>query len=58
MRVKDAIIPSIMVDYKGFKFGISYDATISKLRRAYGGGSLEFSLSFSNLHKGLFKSAR
>ncbi len=58
MRVKDAIIPSIMVDYKGFKFGVSYDVTISKLRRAYGGGSLEFSLSFSNLNKGLFSAAR
>lgn len=58
MRVKDAIIPSILIDYKGLKFGISYDATISKLRRAYGGGSLEFSLSFTNLNKGLFKSAR
>ena len=58
MRVKDAIIPSVLVDYKGFKFGISYDVTVSKLRRAYGGGSLEFSLSFTNLNKGLFKSAR
>ena len=58
MRVKDAIIPSVLVDYKGFKFGISYDVTVSKLRRAYGGGSLEFSLSFTNLNKGLFKAAR
>jgi hypothetical protein len=58
MRVKDAIIPSILVDYKGLKFGVSYDVTISNLKRAYGGGSVEFSLSFSNLNKGLFKSAR
>ncbi len=58
MRVKDAIIPSILIDYKGLKFGVSYDVTISNLKRAYGGGSVEFSLSFSNLNKGLFKSAR
>ena len=58
MRVKDAIIPSVMVEYKGFKFGMSYDVTISTLRRAYGGGSLEFSLSYSNLFKGLHRDMR
>lgn len=58
MRVKDAIIPSVMVEYKGFKFGMSYDVTISALRRAYGGGSLEFSLSYSNLFKGVHRDAR
>ncbi len=58
MRVKDAIIPSVIVDYKGFKFGVSYDVTVSALRRAYGGGSLEFSLSYSNLFKGVHKDAK
>lgn len=58
MRVKDAIIPSVLIDYKGFKFGISYDVTISKLRRVYGGGSLEFSISYSNLFKGVHRDAR
>lgn len=58
MRVKDAIIPSVLIDYKGFKFGMSYDVTISKLRRAYGGGSLEFSISYSNLFKGVHRDAR
>lgn len=58
MRVKDAIIPSVLIDYKGFKFGMSYDVTISKLRRAYGGGSLEFSISYSNLFKGVHQDAR
>ncbi len=58
MRVKDAIIPSVMVDYKGFKFGMSYDITVSQLRRAYGGGTLEFSLSYSNLFKGVIRAGR
>jgi type IX secretion system PorP/SprF family membrane protein len=58
MRVKDAIIPSMLIEYKGFKFGMSYDVTISKLRKAYAGGSLEFSLSYSNLFKGLFKDSK
>lgn len=58
MRVKDAVIPSVLIDYKGFKFGMSYDVTISKLRRAYGGGSLEFSISYSNLFKGVHRDTR
>lgn len=55
-RFKDAIIPSIMIDWRGFKFGVSYDVTVSTMRRAYGGGSLEFSLSYTNLSHALFKS--
>lgn len=55
MRWGDAIIPSVSVDWKGFQLGISYDITISELRRAYGGGSLEFSLSYTNLDHSLFK---
>lgn len=54
-RLKDAVIPSVMIDWKGFQFGVSYDITISDLRRAYGGGSLEFSLSYTNRHDALFK---
>ncbi|MBL1278990.1 MAG: PorP/SprF family type IX secretion system membrane protein [Fluviicola sp.] len=57
-RFKDAIIPSIMIDWKGFQFGISYDVTISELRRAYRGGSLEFSLSFTNRDHSLFKTRK
>lgn len=57
-RLKDAIIPTVNVDYKGFKFGISYDITVSALRRASYGGSLEFSLSFTNLNHALFKGRR
>jgi type IX secretion system PorP/SprF family membrane protein len=54
-RLKDAIAPSIMIDWKGFRFGMSYDVTVSQLRKAYSGGSLEFSLSYTNLKTALFK---
>ncbi len=57
-RFRDAVAPTIMVDWRGFKFGISYDVTISALRKAYSGGSLEFSLSYTNLSHALFKSRR
>lgn len=58
MRVKDAVIPTVMLDYKGFQFGISYDVTISQLRKAYRGGSLEFSLAYTNRNTALFTRRR
>ena len=57
-RLKDAFIPTVSLDWKGFKFGMSYDVTISQMRRAYSGGSLEFSLSYTNLKHALFKGRR
>lgn len=57
-RWNDAIIPSFMFDFKAFQFGISYDATISKLASIHGGGTLEFSLSYRNLYGALFKKGR
>lgn len=57
-RWKDAIMPSILIDWRGFQFGISYDVTISALRKAYRGGSLEFSLSYVNRNHALFKTRR
>lgn len=57
-RLKDAIIPSVMIDWKGFQFGVSYDVTISDLRKAYRGGSLEFSLSYTNRHDAIFKTRK
>lgn len=57
-RWKDAVIPSVMIDWRGFQFGISYDVTISALRKAYTGGSLEFSLSYRNLHDSVFKTKK
>ena len=57
-RINDAVIPSVMIDWKGFQFGISYDVTISKLRKAYRGGSLEFSLAYTNRNTALFTRRR
>ena len=57
-RLSEGIIPSVMIDWKGFQFGISYDVTLSALRQAYRGGSLEFSLSYINRHDSLFKTRR
>ena len=57
-RLKDAIIPTVKIDWRGFQFGVSYDVTLSKLRRAYGGGSLEFSFSYTNLDHSLFKTRK
>jgi len=54
-RVGDAICPAFIIDIAGFKFGVSYDYTISSMRKAYTGGSLEFSLSYTNLSHALFK---
>lgn len=57
-RWKDAVIPRIYLDFNGFKIGISYDVTISALRRAAGGGSLEFSLSYTNQNQSSFSRRR
>lgn len=57
-RLNDGIMPSVMVDWKGFQFGVSYDITLSDLRQAYKGGSLEFSLSYINRHDALFKTRK
>jgi type IX secretion system PorP/SprF family membrane protein len=55
VRFKDAVIPTVVIDWKGFHFGISYDVTTSELRKANSGGSLEFSLTYKNLDHSLFK---
>ena len=54
-RIKDAIMPTVQVEYLGFKFGLSYDATLSAYRRSVGVGSLELSLSWMNQHHAIFK---
>lgn len=58
VRIKDAFIPMVQFSMKGFKVGISYDVTTSKLRKSIKGGSLEFSLSYTNLSHALFKRRR
>ena len=57
-RLKDALVPTVQIDYRGFHFGISYDVTLSALRRAYRGGSLEFTLSYTNIKHALFTTRR
>lgn len=54
-RHNDALIPSFMIDLQSFKFMLSYDVTISNLRKAKSGGSLEISLVYTNLHDAIFK---
>lgn len=57
-RVSDAISPVIFVDIKGFKLGLSYDITLSKLGQVARAGGLEFSLVYTNLDFALFKRRR
>lgn len=57
-RLKDAISPTMQIDWRGFHFGVSYDITLSALRYGYKGGSLELSLSYTNLKGALFKTRR
>lgn len=58
VRMKDAVVPTFQVDFKGFRFGLSYDVILSNMRRSYGGGSIELSISYTNLYYALFKSRR
>ena len=55
----DAIIPYLAVEFKGFKLGISYDATLSQLKNAGSAiGALELSLSYTGKRKNYnYKSA-
>jgi len=47
LRLNDAFIPVIKVDYRPFSFALSYDANISKLRTSsYGRGGFELSVSY------------
>ena len=57
-RVKDAVAPALFVELSGFKFGVSYDITLSELGNVSRGGGLEFSLSFTNMDFALFKRRR
>ena len=57
-RTFESIIPSFMLDIRGFRFEISYDATLSYWRKAAGGGSLELSLVYTHFDLGLFKNQK
>ncbi|PZR27164.1 MAG: hypothetical protein DI535_12010 [Citrobacter freundii] len=47
IRLGDALIPVLKLDYMPFSFALSYDVNISKLRTSsYGRGGIELSVSF------------
>lgn len=47
LRVNDALIPVVKVDYNPFSFSLSYDVNISKLRTSsYGRGGFELGVSY------------
>lgn len=48
------LIPAINLDYGNFKFGVSYDVLLTKIRNGYG-GSLEFSCSWRSSKWSLFQ---
>ena len=47
LRLNDAVIPTIKIDYHPFSFALSYDVNISKLKTSsYGRGGYELSLTY------------
>ena len=55
MRWNDAVSPLLYFQLGSFKFGISYDVTVSQFGQASRAGGLEFSLTYANLDFALFK---
>ena len=52
LRLNDAIIPVVKLDYNPFSFALSYDANISKLKPlSYGRGGFEISFSYIGFRK-------
>ena len=52
LRVNDAFIPTVKLDYRPFSIGLSYDVNISKLKASsYGRGGFELSLSYVGFTK-------
>jgi type IX secretion system PorP/SprF family membrane protein len=59
VRGKDAIIPCVMFEMKGFMVGLSYDYNFSTFRDASkGNGGFEISLKWTNLRDGIFRQGR
>jgi len=47
MRLNDALIPAVKIDYSPFSFSFSYDINLSKLKTSsYGRGGFELGLSY------------
>lgn len=55
VRTSGMIIPAIQFDWRDFQFGFSYDVMVSRMRKAYPGGSFELTLSYRTRGKSLFK---
>jgi len=48
MRLKDAFIPFVKIDYNPFQIGFSYDANTSQLKTAsQGKGGFEISVTYA-----------
>jgi type IX secretion system PorP/SprF family membrane protein len=48
LRVNDALIPVVKLDYHPFAFSLSYDVNMSKLKTSsYGRGGFEFGISYT-----------
>lgn len=59
IRMKDAIIPSVMIDFANFTLGITYDINVSRLNAATDSkGGIEFSLRFINPNPFTYKYGR
>lgn len=58
VRYGDAVSPLIYAQLGSFKFGMSYDVTVSKMGQFTRAGGLEFSLEYANLDFALFKRRR
>ncbi len=55
-RFNDALIPQLMIEYKGFNLGMSYDYNISNYKKATRGvGGFEISLRWTQLRDGLWR---
>jgi hypothetical protein len=47
LRMKDALIPAIKIDYNPFSIGLSYDVNVSQLKTArQGRGGFELSVTY------------
>lgn len=54
LQSSGVLIPALTLDYGNFKFGLSYDILLTKMRNGYG-GSLEFSCSWRSSKWSLFQ---
>jgi len=57
-RLKDAIIPQIVMEFGAWKAGVSYDISISEFGRYNSKGGIEFSLQFAILDHALFSTSK